>query len=325
MEGSILAPGGAVRVRPVDGGGNETLATAPASGEFVVRGLENGNYEAVDELGNKRVFTVTQGPGEEVVLERFGDPSVPSEAPLDPLHLTEAPLVPDQSHEIQAGSPAMTIEGGTLVRPELGDVGETAPPTIPGPNPPAAEPPVAPSAVVTDETVGNSSDAQAPTPEGATQPPAAPSNPAGEQRQAFDLTTPELVAVVSGDTASFPQAGSYDVGASVDELKRRAEGGDVDAQAGLEQHGLVQPVQPAQPTEPSALDAKSLAAVVAGAADAPAGVEPVAARDELERRAKDGDPEAEQALASLAGSEVPPADDPEHVSETPAVDPGAQA
>lgn len=323
MEGStVLAAGSAVRIRPLDGGGNESQLNSPSAGVLSVHGLAPGNYEAVDEVGNRRVFTVTSA-SDEIVLEDYGQgPDVPADVPLDPLHPTEAPLVADQSHEIQAGQPAMTVEGSTLVRGELDASVETAPPTIPGPNPPAAEPPVAPSAVVTDETVGNSSDAQAPTPEGATQPPAAPSNPAGEQRQAFDLTTPELVAVVSGDTASFPQAGSYDVGASVDELKRRAEGGDVDAQAGLEQHGLV---QPAQPTEPSALDAKSLAAVVAGADDAPAGVEPVAARDELERRAKDGDPEAEQALASLAGSEVPPADDPEHVSETPAVDPGAQA
>jgi hypothetical protein len=42
------------------------------------------------------------------------------------------------------------------------------------------------------------------------------------------------------------------------------------------------------------------------------GVTPLAARDELERRARDGDPEAEQAIALLDGSDVPPADDPEY-------------
>lgn len=275
MEGSILAPGGAVRIRPLDGGGNETQVEAPQSGQLVARGLENGNYEAVDEAGNSRVFTVTGGPGEEVVLEDFGDAEAVEPAPLDPLHGTEAAPVPDQSHQIQHGiTPLVVGESDlTLSRAEPVDVGETAPPTIPGPANPATtpgEPAVSPGAVVTEETVGNSSDAVAPTPEeaqvpaesiapvagdGAGNPPAtAPGEPspaaegAGspdpirQSLEAFSLDTGQLVAVLDRNTAEFPDADKVDEGAAVDELRQRAEqGNDAAAQAALERHGLLGP------------------------------------------------------------------------------------
>jgi hypothetical protein len=308
VEGSILAPGGAVRVRPLDGGGNETQVQSPASGQLVVRGLENGNYEAVDELGNTRVFTVTEGTGQEIVLEEYGDADASADAPLDPLHGTEAPLVGDESHEIQAGTPALVVDGANLVRPELGDVGETAPPTVPGPDSPV-EGGVAPGAVVTDETVGNSSDASEETPQDAVAPGPVAQEPAsvaesdpdtGEPTrhdlEPWNLSTAHLAAVLDNDTGEFPQAGQIDAGAAVDELKQRAEAGDAGAQTALEKHELVE--QPAVETTPEL-----------GEPPSPANPAEVAALEQP------GDAELD----------VPPADDPEHEPVHPDVDPGAQA
>lgn len=170
MEGStVLAASVAVRIRPLGGGGNETQVEAPASGVFSVHGLEPGNYEAVDDHGNTRVFTVGSA-SDEIVLEDYGDgPDVPAGVALDPLHPIEAPLVPDESHEIQAGVAAMQVDGATLSRPALEGEADVAPPTVPGPDNAAVEG-VVPSAVVTEETVGNSSDASWVTPEDAIAP-----------------------------------------------------------------------------------------------------------------------------------------------------------
>jgi hypothetical protein len=59
---------------------------------FYVKGLENGDYEAVDELGNSRVFTVSEGPGEEIVLEDVRDADAPAGQELPPNYGTEADL-----------------------------------------------------------------------------------------------------------------------------------------------------------------------------------------------------------------------------------------
>lgn len=130
--GSVLTAGSSVRIRPVDGG-NETQVLAPAEGRFYVKGLESGSYVAVDELGNRRAFTVTQGTGEEVELEDFAAVDAPEPEELPANYGTDAPAVRDESHEIQGGLPAMTVSGATLTRggsenpADLSPVAEVAP------------------------------------------------------------------------------------------------------------------------------------------------------------------------------------------------------
>jgi hypothetical protein len=164
--GEVLQAGGSVRIRPLEGG-NETQVLAPEGGEFVVKGLESGNYVATDELGNQRAFSVTQGPGEEVTLETFASAEEREGQDLPANYGTEAPLVADESGQIQHGIAPMrqgVREDGSpsalLEREDVDpDALDTAPPTIPGPDNsgPTEEP--APSAEVTDEAAGASSDA----------------------------------------------------------------------------------------------------------------------------------------------------------------------
>jgi hypothetical protein len=160
--GEVLGKGGTVRIRPLDGGGNETQVESPAGGRFYVKGLENGDYEAVDELGARRVFTVSEGPGEEITLETFADVDAPEGQELPPNYGTEAGAVADESHVIQHGRAPMTVRDGTAVLEREGSerASDLDPPTIPGPDTPAGVP-TPPSAEVTQETVGNSSDADA--------------------------------------------------------------------------------------------------------------------------------------------------------------------
>jgi hypothetical protein len=160
--GEVLAAGGTVRIRPLDGGGNETQVQAPAGGRFYVKGLENGDYEAVDELGARRVFSVSEGPGEEVTLETFPDADAPEGQELPPNYGTEAEPVADESHVIQHGKAPMSVVEGTAILEREGSerASDLNPPTVPGPDTPAGVP-TPPSAEVTQETVGNSSDADA--------------------------------------------------------------------------------------------------------------------------------------------------------------------
>jgi hypothetical protein len=254
--GDVLQKGGTVRVRPLDGGGNETQVEAPASGRFYVSGLENGNYEAVDELGNRRVFTVTQGTGEEVDLEVFEDLEAPAPAELGPNYGTEAPLVADESHEIQHGIPPMKADGAVLTREGSESAADVAPPTVPGPDNSAAGEPTPPHAAVTDETVGNSSDAGEerepgevsdlttgdPAAHAAGTLPAPGEEPVADAQplDVEELSTAQLAAVLRNDTAEFPEAGNVVVPAAQQELSKRADAGDAGAAEALRNSGVVE-------------------------------------------------------------------------------------
>jgi hypothetical protein len=134
--GEVLAAGGTVRVRPLDGGGNETQVEAPASGRFYVKGLENGNYEAVDELGNRRVFTVSQGTGRGGRARGVRGRDAPAGQELPPNYGTEA-----RSRWLTRATRSSTAsadDGRTAavlsVRGQRARVGSGDPPTVPGPD-----------------------------------------------------------------------------------------------------------------------------------------------------------------------------------------------
>lgn len=138
--GEVLQRGGTVRVRPLGGGGNESQVSSPAGGRFYVKGLENGDYEAVDELGNRRVFTVTGGPGEEVTLEEYASAEEIAGKPLPANYGTEAPLVRDESHAIQHGLPAMTVDGPVLSRDGSENPADLSPASVAPEDDPEFEP-----------------------------------------------------------------------------------------------------------------------------------------------------------------------------------------
>lgn len=239
--GEVLQRGGTVRVRPLDGGGNETQVLAPEGGRFYVSGLENGNYEAVDELGNQRVFTVTQGTGEEIDLEAYESAEAVAGEPLPANYGTEAPPVGDESHEIQHGLPPMKIEGPLLTREgseqpsaltpspqEDGPEGADVPGLDQGGEPPHPANPEEVAALEGDVEAGRAEEL-------------APAN----------LSTAHLAAVLSNDTAEFPQAGEIDRDDSIKELDRRADAGDAGAQNALEQHGIREPVEAGSDVPPA--------------------------------------------------------------------------